>query len=169
MKMITSYPAKLTCITIAFYLMLTGCAPILSQSTLNVIDLTITFPKILDHPDSYTGKRVVCGGRILELKARNEEIWLEVLQQPLDTRYRPENSDFSQGRFFIILKGDADPSIYPRDRRVTVVGEVTGSMVSPIKDMPYKYPVITPQELILIDAYPFYDRTNRLYYSAAKK
>jgi outer membrane lipoprotein len=123
----------------------------------------------LNDPNLYKGKLVVLGGRIITATAKNEETWIEVLQQPLDRQYRPESSDVSYGRFLIILKGVVDPVIYASGRRITISGEVTGNIVMPIQELPYTYPVISSREHVLIGPEYYYDSSPRLYYNAGTR
>lgn len=153
----------------ALLILLMGCAPVLSDRSLQGANLSLSFQEILNDPDIYKGKFVVLGGRIITTTAKNEETWIEVLQQPLDRQYRPEISDVSYGRFLIIFKGVVDPAIYAPGRRITIAGEVTGKIVMPIKELSYGYPVISPREHVLIGPEYYYDSSPRLYYNAVKR
>ncbi|HOX16637.1 MAG TPA: Slp family lipoprotein [Smithellaceae bacterium] len=160
---------RISIIASAIVMMLIGCAPVLSDRFLQEANLSIAFQEILNDPNLYKGKFVVLGGRIITTTAKDEETWIEVLQQPLDRQYRPESSDVSYGRFLIILKGVVDPVIYASGRRITIAGEVTGKIVMPIQELPYTYPVISPRELVLIGPEYYYDSLPRLYYNAGKR
>lgn len=160
---------RISIIASAIVMMLMGCAPVLSDRFLQEANLSISFQEILNDPSFYKGKLVVLGGRIITTTAKNEETWIEVLQQPLDRQYRPESSDVSYGRFLIIIKGVVDPVIYASGRRITISGEVTGSIVMPIQELPYTYPVISSREHVLIGPEYYYDNLPRLYYNAGTR
>ena len=125
---------------------LTACAPVLSDKSLREANLSISFQDIQKNPDAYIGKVVILGGRIISTTAKKDETWVEVLQQPLDHQYKPENSDTSYGRFIIVFRGFMDPAIYAPARRITVAGEVTGKKILPIKEIQYTYPVLAVRE-----------------------
>jgi len=150
----------------AVVIVLIGCAPILSDRSLQEADLSISFQEILNNPNACKGKLVVVGGRIITTTTRNEETWIEILQQPLDRKYMPENSDVSYGRFLMILKGGVDAAVYAPGRRIAIAGEITGETVMPIKEKPYTYPIITPREHVLIVPGYYYHASSRLYYNA---
>ncbi len=160
---------RISIIASAIVITLMGCAPVLSDRFLQEANLSISFQEILNDPNLYKGKLVVLGGRIITATAKNEETWIEVLQQPLDRQYRPESSDVSYGRFLIILKGVVDPVIYASGRRITISGEVTGNIVMPIQELPYTYPVISSREHVLIGPEYYYDSSPRLYYNAGTR
>jgi len=40
------------------------------------------------------------------------------------------------------IAGFLDPAEYPRDRRITVAGRVTGTQIRSVGDYPYSYPVV---------------------------
>ena len=113
-------------ILIAVMVLLSSCAPVISQETLSQSDRYLTFQELIRNPDQYRGTVIVIGGRIIGISHDNEETWLEVLQQPLGRRYKPERSDESHGRFLVRFQEKLDPEIYRNDRLITVAGEVEG-------------------------------------------
>ncbi|MGB5158045.1 Slp family lipoprotein [Desulfobacterium sp. N47] len=127
-----------------------ACAPVLSDKSLREANLSISFQDLQKNPDAYMGKVVIFGGRIITTTAKKDETWVEVLQQPLDNQYKPENKDVSYGRFIIVFKGFMDPAIYAPYRLITVTGEVVGKEVLPIKEIQYTYPVLAVREHTLI-------------------
>lgn len=127
-----------------------ACAPVLSDRSLREANLAISFQELQKNPDAFTGKVVILGGRIISTTVKKEETWVEVLQQPLDRQYKPENKDVSYGRFIIVFQGFIDPAIYAPSRLITVAGEVTGKKVIPVKEIQYTYPVLSSREHVLI-------------------
>ena len=125
---------------------LTACAPVISQESLKKADPDLTFQSLIKHPDRYQRKQILAGGRILSTEAREGETWVEVLQHPLDWKLRPKDTDESYGRFLVRFGGFLDPAIYAAGKRITVLGEVQGRKVQPLKDMDYSYPVLLSLE-----------------------
>ncbi|MDD5168085.1 MAG: Slp family lipoprotein [Syntrophales bacterium] len=150
----------------AAVLLLVCCAPVLTDRSIREATLSITFQQLQKDPDAYKGRVVILGGKIIQATVREGETWLEILQQPLDRRYKPENTDVSYGRFFVVMKGFADPVIYSPGRRITVSGEVTGKIVQPINSLQYTYPVLSPREHTLLPREDYYGNPPRLYYGA---
>ncbi|MBI2381032.1 MAG: Slp family lipoprotein [Gammaproteobacteria bacterium] len=89
------------------------------------------------------GQKVRWGGVIAAVENRNSETWLELVEQPLDRRGRPQMVDRSGGRFMAKVPGFLEPSIYTKGRELTVVGAVDGRYRSTIgKEYHYEYPVV---------------------------
>lgn len=126
-----------------------GCAPVIHQQTLDTVDRNISFKTLQADPAPYTGARVLFGGQIVSVENRADATYVEVMQQPLDSRLRPKTSGESEGRFFAVFNGFKDPAIYAPNRLLTVVGSVKGSEVRPLGMMQYRYPLIEPVESYL--------------------
>ena len=133
-------------ILIAVMVLLSSCAPVISQETLSQSDRHLTFQELIRNPDQYRGTVIVIGGRIIGISHDNEETWLEVLQQPLGRRYKPERSDESHGRFLVRFREQLDPEIYRNDRLITVAGEVEGARHRLIDTLNYNYLVVMHRE-----------------------
>lgn len=131
-------------------LLVTGCAPVLSDRSIREANLTIPFRELQRNPDAYKGKVAILGGKIIAATVKKDETWVEVLQQPLDRWYKPRDTDVSHGRFIVVLKGFADPAVYAPGRLITVSGEVMGKEILPIKEVRYTYPVISSREHVLM-------------------
>jgi len=125
---------------------LTACAPAISKESLRQADPNITFQLLVKNPDRYTGKVVLLGGQIVTTVVRENETWIEVLQQPLDWQQQPQDTDISYGRFLVRFDGFLDPAVYAVGKRLTVLGEVQGKKVQPLKEMEYTYPVLFARE-----------------------
>jgi outer membrane lipoprotein len=62
---------------------------------------------------------------------------------PLDQSTRPGyDLTQSQGRFIAIYREFLDPATVPHGTRITVTGEVSGSITLPLDETDYTYPVI---------------------------
>ncbi len=130
----------------ALMVFLTACASAIPKEKLKQVDPDITFQGLIRDPGSYQGKVILVGGQILGTTVREGASWVEVLQLPLDWRQRPRDTDVSYGRFLIRFAGFLDPAIYAGGRKITVLGEVAGKKVLPLKEMEYVYPVLLPRE-----------------------
>lgn len=125
---------------------LAACAPVISHELLKKVDPELSFQMLIRDPDRYRGKQILVGGQILGITVGEGETWAEVLQQPLDWRQKPEDTDVSYGRFLTRFEGFLDPAIYAAGKKITVLGEVHGKKVQPLKQMEYTYPVLLPRE-----------------------
>ena len=129
-----------------FMVALFACAPAFSRQSLDQVETKISFPILLQDPEQYRGKIVMFGGAIIQTWMEANETWVEVLQKPLDWDNRPEDTDVSYGRFFILFPGFQDPAIYAPGRKITVIGEVQGKRIDKIKDLDYTFPIILSKE-----------------------
>jgi outer membrane lipoprotein len=125
---------------------LTACTQAIPKESLKTADPDLTFQKLIKEPEQYRGRIILTGGQILGTTAREGETWVEVLQKPLDWQQKPKDTDESFGRFLIRFESFADPAIYAVGKKITVLGEVLGKKVQPLKEMDYAYPVLTPRE-----------------------
>jgi outer membrane lipoprotein len=125
---------------------LTACTQAIPQESLKKADPNLTFQMLIKNPEQYQGKNILAGGQILGTSTREGETWVEVLQKPLDWWNKPKDTDESFGRFLIRFEGFADPAIYTAGKKITVLGEVLGKKVQPLKNIDYAYPVLTPRD-----------------------
>ncbi|MEN6620416.1 MAG: Slp family lipoprotein [Smithella sp.] len=128
---------------------ISACAPVISQKTMDIADKSISFSALQENPDNFKGKTVILGGQIITTTVKENETWIEVLQKPLDSRQKPLNTDKSLGRFLARFRGFLDPSIYASGRKLTVAGIVEGKIIKPLKELNYTYPVLFVQEYYL--------------------
>lgn len=139
----------LQALLVVMAVMAAGCATSVIPETLAPqIDQAVTFNQIVESPDSYRGKIVVLGGEILKAKALKGGTQLEVLQLPLDSDQEPVTDRMeSKGRFLAVQKEFLDPATIAEGTRVTVVGEVTGSIVDKMDEADYRFPTLDVKHL----------------------
>ncbi len=113
------------------------------------VDPLISEKEIFRYPDRYINYTVILGGIIAGSFSTNEGTYLEVIQKPLDDYGRPQDTDFSLGRFLILHRDFIDPYIYSKGRMVTVAGEIAGIMIRLLGEMDYPYLHINSKELYL--------------------
>jgi outer membrane lipoprotein len=125
--------------TLLLLLTLAGCA-----STQEAQDRqALTFLQVKSAPYSFQGQSVVFGGRVLTARRQKDGTRIEILQLPLDRSTRPGyDLTQSQGRFIAIYREFLDPATLPPGTRITVTGEVSGSITLPLDETDYTYPVI---------------------------
>jgi len=136
-------------VLIVLTLALSACAPAFSRQFLDQVDPYLPFQALLQDPDAYKGKMVMCGGEIIQTRAEANETWVEILQKPLDWQHKPQQGDVSYGRFLVHFSSFQDPAIYAQGRQITVIGEVKGRVVQKIKELDYSYPLIESREFQL--------------------
>ena len=127
---------------VALLVMLTGCAS--TQEAGDGSDVqALTFLQVKAAPDSFKGQSVVFGGKVLTARRQKDGTRIEILQLPLDRSTRPGyDLTQSQGRFIAVYQEFLDPATVPPGTRITVTGEVSGSIALPLDETDYTYPVI---------------------------
>lgn len=105
--------------------------------------------EVLAEPAAYASRQVRWGGVILETENRADTTAVSVLALPLGSTGRPKVSDDSPGRFIAIVPAFLDPTVYDKDRRVTVSGTLSGSETRKVGEFPYRYPVVEVQHYYL--------------------
>jgi outer membrane lipoprotein len=133
----------------AVLLVLNGCAPAISKEVRDQVDPAATFESVLHDPDSFKGKTVLWGGKIIQTRNTKDTTWIELLQQPLARNDRPIRGSASEGRFLIRHEGFLDPAVYGRGLELTLVGEVRGRETRPLDEGEYSFPVVSDRQLVL--------------------
>ncbi len=123
---------------------LTACAgvPVVPPDLQDKVKRDVSFQEVKTSPLSHRGTYVLVGGTVLSVKPLKQNgTRIEILQLPLGRNDEPWGRlTDSHGRFFAFHKEFLDPATIPAGTRVTVVGEVTGSMTSMLEDIEYVYP-----------------------------
>ncbi|WP_455388305.1 Slp family lipoprotein [Petrachloros mirabilis] len=127
-------------------LWLAGCVGVLvvPPDLKEKVDRSVTFQQVKTSPSTYEGRLIVVGGVVLSAKPLKENgTRIEILQLPLDSDDEPVGQlTESKGRFLARHKEFLDPATIPFGTRVTVVGEVTGSMTLKMDEVDYEYPTL---------------------------
>lgn len=139
-----------------FFILLSGCAPVISENLRKEADPTLTFGAVLQNPNAYRGKTVIWGGDIIEATNKQDgSTLIEVFERPLNWKGEPTGS-YSEGRFLVTVDQYLDPYLYRRGRQVTVAGEILGEEMKPLGQMDYRYPLILGKQIYLWPIYDYY-------------
>ena len=142
--------------------LLAGCASgtVVPASLQAQLDNSLTFPQLRESPDSFRGHLLVLGGEVLTAKRLKEGTRIEVLEIPLDRSLQPGlDRTTSRGRFIAVQKEFLDPATIPPGTRLTLVGEVTGSVADKLDETDYTYPTV---EIKSLKVWPHGDTLSRL-------
>lgn len=146
------------------FLLIFGCATasVISPDLRVRMDSSLTFKEVLQNPDAYNGKIVLWGGQIIQtLPQKDGTTLIEVLEWPLSWRGKPKRTVSFQGKFLILLKEPSDSSVYRMGDRITVAGEIQGSMqgeeIKSVSDPAYRYPLLLSKEVHVWEhrSYPY--------------
>jgi outer membrane lipoprotein len=144
-------------------LYLAGCASKVVPPELQYkVNRTLSFETLIQDPNRYQGEWIVLGGIILSSNNLEKGTELEILQKPLTRTDEPRYVDGSGGRFIARYPGYLETNVYAKNRRVSIIGEVSGVVNRLIGEMPYSYLLIHIQKIHLwpemdeSDYYPYY-------------
>ncbi len=138
-----------------------GCATAFPESVMRTVDTRITANDLLRDPPAQKGARVILGGDVLVVQPRPGLTEIELLTRRLRGDDSPERSDRSPGRALLQTPEFLDPAVYAPGRRITVVGVVAGVEERKIGEVPYRYPVVTVEQIRL---WPQYVAVGPAYY-----
>ena len=134
---------------IVLLLSLASCAPIISKQIRDHVKPDLTFREVLQDPERYKSQMVILSGVIIETKNTKEGTLLTVLQRPAGFRGKPKDVDESEGRFLALDSRYLDPTIFEKDRAVTIAGEVREKRTLRLGETDYVYPLIDIKEVYL--------------------
>ena len=128
--------------------LLAGCAQpykaTLPPDLTNQLNNTLSFPQIKAFPDEHKGNVVILGGQILSAKRLKDSTELIILHLPLIQQREPSiELTHSQGRFIAYQVEFLDPATVPSGTRITLVGELSGSVIQKLDETDYTYPTLT--------------------------
>jgi outer membrane lipoprotein len=146
------------CILSAF---IVSCAHVISREYRDSASLDIPFSSLVRDPGKYLDEVFILGGIIVESRISDQGSEIEVVHTPVDRFGNIVDKDISEGRFLITSPKYLDPSIYRKDRAVTVAGVLKGSRTKQLGGIEYSYPIIEARELYLwreerYYSYPYY-------------
>lgn len=114
------------------------------------IQKDLSFEQIEQSPDTYKGRTVLWGGKVLNVMHTEGETRVEILHVPLDRVHRPVDAPTaSRGRFMAIDANHAmkNPAALQKDTLVTVIGEVRGRVKATLDEAPYEYPTVVIKDM----------------------
>ncbi len=118
------------------------------------IDPLLMFPRIKEDPDSFKGKLVILGGQVLAAKRLPDLTQLTILQLPLINEQEPTTElTESEGRFIAEQQQFLDPATVPPGSRITLVGELSGSVQQSLDETIYTYPTLLIKQFKVWPAY----------------
>jgi outer membrane lipoprotein len=157
MKRISRYQYHSLLLIFLLFILLPGCAPVISKNLRAQADLSLTFQQVFQNPEAYKGKIVIWGGEIIEtINQRDKTTLIEVLERPLDWTEEPKITKRSRGRFLVLAEGYLDPYIFRRGRELTVAGEILGEKSKLLAEMEYRYPLLLSKQIYLWGMHYYY-------------
>lgn len=109
------------------------------------------FPNISPHrvEPGVFGQPVRWGGVIVNVRHEPDSTCFEVLSRDLDKYLRPNQEDYSAGRYYACKPGFLDPAVFTVGREITTTGHIRNIRIGQIEGMEYGYPVLDVDSLVL--------------------
>ena len=148
--------------------LMTGCVQpyksTLSPDLAHQLKDSLSYSQIKAFPEEHTGKFVILGGQILSAKRLTDSTELIILHLPLIQEREPSTElTHSQGRFIAYQQTFLDPATVPAGTRVTLVGELSGSVTQKLDETDYTYPTLSIKQLKTWPASANYSRYGQPY------
>ena len=139
---------------------LSGCAIGVPAAIKDGPGSSVTVAEVQKSEHQYIGARVRWGGTILSVRNRQTVTEIEVLGRVTNDSGEPDPDSDGEGRFIAEVRGFLDPSEYPKDRLLTIVGTLDRVETRPVGDYPYRFPIVNTMQRYLWpepvpDAYPY--------------
>ncbi|MEJ2692475.1 MAG: Slp family lipoprotein [Candidatus Thiodiazotropha sp.] len=148
-------------------LTLSGCASQVPELIRTAPAGDVRVEEVQKQDNQFVGSEVRWGGHIISVRNQPQVTLIEVLSRRLDKEGKPLEEGQIGGRFLARIPGFLEPEEYPKDRLLTVKGEVKQVIEQQIGNYPYPYPVVEveayhlwPEEKRYPPSYyydPFYD------------
>ena len=115
-------------------------------------------------PGTFIESRIRWGGAILSLDHSADKSRLSIVTFPLNDDGKPVAQGGSAGRFIAEVEGFLEPTIYSKDRDITIIGDLQGIETQRIGGFDYEYPVVAVDEFYLWPKKTVQTGYNRGYY-----
>lgn len=129
--------------------LLSGCATAVPEPIRRPPSDNPLLDAVRKDPERYIERAVRWGGIVAGVNNRSGDTLITVVERPLDSDGRPEETDASRGRFLIRSAGFLDPAIYANGRELTVAGHIEAPVTLNIGEHPYRYVVVRADVLQL--------------------
>ena len=120
----------------------------------NQLNTSLSFSQIKAFPEEHQGELVILGGQILSAKRLTDSTELIILHLPLIQQREPSTKlTHSQGRYIAYQQKFLDPATVPSGTRITLVGELSGSITQKLDEADYTYPTLTIKQFTVWPAH----------------
>lgn len=134
---------------LALVLSLAACSTNIPKEISQPLEGSPDVGEVRANADAFKSQKVRWGGLILGTENRQDTSRLTVVAFPLRGDGEPRSSDQSTGRFIAIVDNFLEPTVYKRDREITVTGRVLKTETIKVGDFAYEYPVVQVEQYYL--------------------
>src|SRR5512146_852469 len=93
-------------------LFIAGCAPVISNQALRLVDRNVTFSELRQDPLRHSGQYRWLGGELAGIRNTSDWSEMEVVQFKTDEEGRVIKTATSGGRFIALVPKFLDPDVY---------------------------------------------------------
>ena len=123
-------------------LQLSACSSHIPETIKTPPENNPDFQQVQTNIEKYQSRKVRWGGSIVDIINRKNESQLSIVAFPLTDNGKPILDKNSHGRFIAISENFLEPTVYNKDRQITVVGSILGLETRDIGEFPYKHILI---------------------------
>jgi len=135
-------------------LLVSACSSHIPPEIRQPLENAPSVAEVRETTDEHLEKNIRWGGVIIDIENKQETSWLTVLAFPVDGLGEPMNYKSEQGRFIAIVDQFLEPTLYSKDREVTVTGKLLRIETRKVGEFPYPYPIVQVEQLYLWAAEP---------------
>jgi outer membrane lipoprotein len=148
----------------AFFLVtfVISCAPVLRPEYMKEGIRNPNLPALLTNAASFKGKLFIFGGVIVNTRITSEGSLIEAIYVPVNKRGVPQEVQAISARFLALFPKDSgllEPSVYKKNREVTIAGIYEGVRTGKINKAEYTFPFFVIRQIYLWreeELYPAY-------------
>lgn len=134
-------------------LLLSACAG-LPPAIENTPVVNLSYLQVSRDSDSFKDVPVRWGGVIIDVENEAQSSLMQVVYYPLDYSGRPQTQKEGEGRFVVKSAEFLDPAVYAKNKAITVVGMINGSIERTVGKRVIRVPLISATAIHRWPAYP---------------
>lgn len=129
-----------------FILLISACSSHIPPEIKQPLEGSPSVTAVRDRADAYISQKVRWGGVILQTENKDDASRLTIVAFPLSDDAEPRTSEHSPGRFIAVFNQFMEPTVYSKDREITVTGNLLRTETLDVGEFPYEYPVIQVEQ-----------------------
>lgn len=138
-----------SCALVVIAFMITACSSHIPPEIKQPIEGSPSVAQVREATDEHLDKKVRWGGVILNTENKPDTSRITILAYPLSDYGEPWDDELSQGRFIAIVNKFLEPTVYGKDRKITVTGKLLQTETHKIGEFPYDYPIVQVEHFYL--------------------
>ena len=115
---------------------------ILGCSVFGKAEYQIPIFQVLGDPESFKGKDLLWGGRVVGVVRTGKEVIIQIDKRPLNENGKPIEDNIAEGRFLVQCSKDLKADKVWIGKEITVLGRFKGEFTASLVNREQNYPVI---------------------------